>query len=188
MKNHFNQTGFTLIETLVAVTILLIGILGPLLLLTRGITDGLYAQNELAANYLAQEALETAVNQRNNNLVSGNNWDLNFPLSSCSDPSSNSSVCSINLNSNSGINVVPGCEQTNSPCALVFDAKDSHYVHPNVASPHAGDTLGPIFTRYVYLSRTGQQIKVTAKVMWVNVANKSQTRTLLVSTYLSPQI
>jgi prepilin-type N-terminal cleavage/methylation domain-containing protein len=63
-----SRRGFTLIETLVAVTILTIGVIGPLSLAARGISDGLFAQNQLTANLLAQEALETITNLRNSNI------------------------------------------------------------------------------------------------------------------------
>lgn len=64
-------TGFTLIEALVAITILIIGVLGPLALAARSISDGLFAQNQLTANMLASEALETLINQRNTNVLAG---------------------------------------------------------------------------------------------------------------------
>lgn len=64
-----SNSGFTLIETLVAVTILIIGVIGPLSLAARGISDGLFAQNQLTANLLAQEAMEVIINKRNSNVV-----------------------------------------------------------------------------------------------------------------------
>ena len=61
------QAGFTLIETLVAISILLIGVLGPMSIATRGITDGFYVQNQTVATYLAQEGLEMLFAQIENN-------------------------------------------------------------------------------------------------------------------------
>lgn len=66
--------GFTLVEMLVAITILMIGVVGPLTLAARGIADGLYIQNELAGKYLAQEGIELVVAQRLGNLLSGEGW------------------------------------------------------------------------------------------------------------------
>lgn len=68
MKKTFTK-GFTLVETLVAITILIIGVLGPLALAARGISDGLFAQNQLTASLLAQEAIETIINRRNSNIL-----------------------------------------------------------------------------------------------------------------------
>lgn len=65
LTNH--KRGFTLIETFVAITILVIAVIGPLSLMIRGITDGNYAKNEVAAFYIAQEGLELVMNQRDAN-------------------------------------------------------------------------------------------------------------------------
>ncbi len=62
-----NKRGFTLLETFVAVTILIIAVIGPLALLVRGITDGNYAKNEVTAFYIAQEGLELVINRRDAN-------------------------------------------------------------------------------------------------------------------------
>lgn len=66
MKNTLNshQKGFTLIETFVAVLILVFAVIGPLGLLSRAIADGNYAKNQVTAYYLAQEAIELFINHR----------------------------------------------------------------------------------------------------------------------------
>ncbi len=66
-----HQSGFTLVEAMVAITILLIGVVGPLSILGRGIADGLFARNQIAANFLAQEALELITNFNQNNIFAG---------------------------------------------------------------------------------------------------------------------
>ena len=53
--------GFTLIETFTAIIILLIAILGPLTLLSRAISDGIYAQNKITASFLLQEGLDLSI-------------------------------------------------------------------------------------------------------------------------------
>ncbi len=65
----FNARGFTLIESLVAITILVIGVLGPLTIAVRGISDGLYARNNLVAAFLAQEGVEVIRNLRDTALI-----------------------------------------------------------------------------------------------------------------------
>jgi len=51
-------TGFSMIESLVAITILVIAIAGPLTLASRGIFASQVAKDEVVAFYLTQEALE----------------------------------------------------------------------------------------------------------------------------------
>jgi|SRR3989344_606963 len=71
-----NQGGFTLVESLVAITILIIGVLGPMSVATRGITDGLYAQNQLIATHLAQEGLELlSLQVESNNVANDGSGD-----------------------------------------------------------------------------------------------------------------
>jgi len=60
-------TGFTLIETFVAITILLICVLGPLEAIARFYADNAYAQNQIAASFLAQDGMESAINILRNN-------------------------------------------------------------------------------------------------------------------------
>ncbi len=75
MKNY----GFTLLETLVAVTILTMVIIGPLTLAINSISAAMISQNQITAFYLSQEAIEYIRNIRDSNFLQGNNWlkDLN---------------------------------------------------------------------------------------------------------------
>ncbi len=56
--------GFTLVETLVAITILLLVIIGPISIAARGLQMSYQAGNELTAIFLAQEALESVIQLR----------------------------------------------------------------------------------------------------------------------------
>jgi prepilin-type N-terminal cleavage/methylation domain-containing protein len=69
------KRGFTIIETLVAITILMISIAGPLTIANQAITSAVTAKNQMIATGLAQEALEYINNIKDNNLVTGQtNW------------------------------------------------------------------------------------------------------------------
>lgn len=63
-KNKNDERGFTLVETLVAITILLIAIVGPLQIASRGLFAAFHARDEITASYLAQEAVELVRNVR----------------------------------------------------------------------------------------------------------------------------
>ena len=58
------QGGFTLIESLVAITILVTAILGPMTIAATGISSAIYARDQETAFFLAQEGLEYVRNVR----------------------------------------------------------------------------------------------------------------------------
>ena len=63
-KNKKRTGGFTLIETLVAISIFSMSILSMMVLLGKGIADTSYAKNKIIATYLAQEGVEYLRNMR----------------------------------------------------------------------------------------------------------------------------
>lgn len=79
------RQGFTLIETLVALTVILAALTGPVALITRGIIDFSFSKNKIIAINLAQEGVELMRLIRENNVlcdtVNGptrtKNWDDN---------------------------------------------------------------------------------------------------------------
>lgn len=73
-KENRLQAGFTLIETFMAITILLIAMTGPLVLVTTGLAVSKMAKGQVTAMYLAQEAVEYIRNVRDSNILTGNNW------------------------------------------------------------------------------------------------------------------
>ncbi len=58
------QGGFTLLETLVAISILMIAIAGPLTLVAQTLQASYYARDQITASYLAQDAMEYIRNIR----------------------------------------------------------------------------------------------------------------------------
>src|SRR3989338_7875703 len=67
-KLNFKKA-FTLVETLVAVTILSIAVVGPMFSSAQNIKLASFSQNQLVAFYLGQEAIEYVRNVRDTNLI-----------------------------------------------------------------------------------------------------------------------
>jgi Tfp pilus assembly protein PilV len=71
--------GFTLIETLVAISIFSASIIGLMSVLASGVSDTNYAKQKMIASYLAQEGIECVRNTRDNYFLytstTGKTWE-----------------------------------------------------------------------------------------------------------------
>ncbi|MBI2048693.1 MAG: type II secretion system protein [Parcubacteria group bacterium] len=70
--NRKQQYGFTLIETLVAVSLLVIAIAGPMSLAAQSLSSAFYARDQMTAFHLAQEAIEAVRFVRDGNILINN--------------------------------------------------------------------------------------------------------------------
>lgn len=61
--------GFTLIETMVAISLLMIAIVAPMSLTTQSLSTAYYARDQITAIHLAQEAIESIRHVRDNNVL-----------------------------------------------------------------------------------------------------------------------
>jgi type II secretory pathway pseudopilin PulG len=56
--------GFTLVEALVAISILMVAIVSPMTIAQRGLSSAIFSKEQMVASYLAQDAIEYIKNQR----------------------------------------------------------------------------------------------------------------------------
>lgn len=66
--------GFTLIETFVAISIMMVAIVGPLFIVSRALSLSYYARDQVIAFYLTQDVVEFVRNLRDENKLSGRDW------------------------------------------------------------------------------------------------------------------
>lgn len=185
IKNK-NKQGFTLIETFVAITILMIAILGPMSIISKFYADSNYAKNQIAASFLAQDGMETIENIVNNNTGERfsdrncvvDNKDWLDKLSDCASVNGGCSVDSLN-------NRVEPCQDvpTNPGCMLTKKG-DGFYGLSNI-----GNT---IFRRKITIDNLAgnpvpliddmttfrREARVTSQVWW---REKARTHSVTVS-------
>jgi len=66
--------GFSLVETLVAVGILVVAVVGALTAAQSGISSSIFSKNQVIAIYLAQEGVEVIRNIRDENALNDRSW------------------------------------------------------------------------------------------------------------------
>lgn len=142
------QRGFTLIETFVAITILVTAVAGPLTLAQKGLTSALIARDQLMASFLAQEGIEYVRQQRDSNSLQGLSW-LNG-LSACIGQD-----CMIDAAADSAPTACSG-----ACLPLRYDESTHFYGYD------AGDSLTP-YTRTVRIDEiSATEARVTSTVSW----------------------
>lgn len=78
MKQSNSETmkkGFTLLEVIVAVSLIVVGVIGVFGLLYIVLVSGQVSSSQLVAAYLAQEGIEIVRNIRDTNWLKNNPWD-----------------------------------------------------------------------------------------------------------------
>lgn len=156
-----NNQGFTLVETLVAVTVLVIGVLGPLAMAARGISDGLFAQNQLTANMLAQEAMEVIINYRNGNVLDGRPAFEGI--------NSGGTNATIDIDGSQDAVIPNGCstsvdlddDDQDDGCLLAYDETAGYY---KTVTAGGGQFARQIVTTPISV----QELKVAVKITWKN--------------------
>jgi len=166
------QKGFSLVETLVAISILLIVIVGPMTISSKAAKSSTFATEQVQAFFLAQEGLELAQKMRDDFLLvnfsnSGSlstGW-VNFidspAFSTCSAPGPG---CGLAWNNLPVTSLVTPVLCINTTCRLYLSPTPAHrsrYTHVT-----AGNTITP-FTRVItFTADNAGGVKVVSKVTW----------------------
>lgn len=78
--SYKQQAAFTLIETLVAISLLSIAIVAPMSLVTQSLSSAYYARDQITAFNLAQEGIESVRGIRDNNVLQNAFYDSGTDL------------------------------------------------------------------------------------------------------------
>lgn len=165
-KKH--NKGFTLLETLVAVTILATAIAGPLSIASRSLNNSLTAKDQITAFFLAQDAVEYVRFARDSNTLKGADWltgsggsEAGVDLTPCT----NANGCYFDSTGNSP--TAPSVCAA-SPCAAIsYDTTSSLFTYNTGASISTS-----LFSRQVYLTAVNSnEEKISVTVSWRDVGN-----------------
>jgi len=168
-----NKKGFTLIETLVAISILSLSILAGFTAVQNGLKASLTAKNQITAFYLVQEAMEFVKNKRDGNALiyvdTGlGNW-LNG-LSLC-DATSLTTYCQID----SPADRVTTCGGENTSCELIR-------IQPTTGLHGYDVSWTPTnFKRAISYQRSSTNPDEATVTVWISWTQGTQTKTFQVT-------
>lgn len=200
MKYKNSQSGFSLVETLVSITILLIVIIGPMTISSSAAKSTSFSSEQVTAFFLAQEGLELVQKGRddlfNRHFLSGNTPQyLPDPWGDFTS-SGNSGLyhdcyesdgCGLETSGNAaGSLVTPkDCTSDTNQCLLFFNPASgnirSRYTHTTGVS-----TVPTPFTRVIKITYDvahPYEVRVISEVTWRS-GNLKQKQTVSVESYL----
>jgi type II secretory pathway pseudopilin PulG len=154
------KKGFTIVETLVAITVLMIAISGPLTVSFRALNAAVASRDQMIASFLAQDAMEYARNIKDNNITDQYSEGWLETIGECT----KTVKCPVDTTRSAKIE--PDCVNfTDSKCRLY---KDSTGKYNHAAS--SGSLTTP-FYRTVYLqniqSNTEEEsAELVVDVLW----------------------
>lgn len=156
-KSVSTSRGFTLIETMVAISILLMSMTSPIIIARQGMISARQARNSITAFYMAQDAIEYIRNVRDSNFLSGQPWLTSFDP--CLD-----NLCQVDTLSDnfttafSSCDVANGCSEINK---LVDVNGNFTFYDYNTDYPSSG------FVRNVKIVTINQdEVRVEVKILW----------------------
>lgn len=170
------QSGFSLVEVLVSITILLLVIVGPLQIIARSINSTNFATEQVNAWFLAQEGIELAQKGRDDLVLQNFKLQINPPGEAnpisefLSDYATcfTADGCGLNIGDGTTLAAPVTCGViSNCRLYLTSSTNNDRSTYQHAVS---GNTITP-YTRVITMERfpasgTVREIKVTSRVTW----------------------
>ncbi len=182
------ERGFTLVETLVAVLILMMVIIGPMTIASRGIQGSYFANEQVTAVFLAQEAMESIQQLRDDNALevfeggSTESWEWYDDLeSSCKNTGANGG-CDYNIL----MGTYHSCA-TESNCKLEMYTGSAEAIKYGYGNLPDWNTNSP-YTRKIQIgTEVGGGVPVMVTVSWTSHLFSSSVREVTLQTWIYDQ-
>lgn len=163
-KNTKSRRGFTLLEVLIAITVLSFAITATFTAAQSGLSTAIESKNQVVSFYLAQEAVEFIRNLRDTNALAQAPWLTGF-AANASDPCYPGKTCSVDVVANK-LHACP--TGTGSCAALVEDGntQDTTYgMYGDAYNSHPSSWVATNYKREVSITLlNANEIAVTVTV------------------------
>lgn len=174
-QNKINNSGFTIVETLVAVAILSLSVLATFGAVSNALQNSGLSKDRIVAFYLVQEGMEFVRNKRDENIlnnIGGNSRSWLYEMSSTNtDPCYFGNTCTLDSNASS-VNFVK-CSGGYGTCPnLNVDPNSGAYGYDSSWTPSN-------FKREIqFTSINSDEVRVSIKISWTN---RGQNQSILLS-------
>lgn len=202
MKQHHAQSGYSLVEALVAISVLLIAIVGPMTIAAQGIKSSQFALEQNTAFFLAQEGIEAIFAIRNDYAVADvddgfeaandNSWEwiddvIKQPSGPCPPGQlSNPGGCKFGVDfsspdvaSNLTSNQCGDAETLPADCRLYLNE-----LNPPTVYRLSGAPASPYYRVITLTETSGNSIEVKSTVTWESHVFGGAVQTVQLTTYL----
>jgi prepilin-type N-terminal cleavage/methylation domain-containing protein len=181
MYNQKYTTGYSLVEVLVAIAILLLALVGPMTIASKGLQSARFAKEQTTAVFLAQEGIEAFLSARNEAAITAvNTGDISTSWDWVAGIDANcfaATGCNIDFDNHDALDTVQSCA-TEENCRLYYDDSDNRARYS--LSP-AGGTLSP-YIRKIFLtydSTPGNKgVQIKSVVSWDSGLFQNQTQSV----------
>lgn len=159
MKRHNKNHGFTLVETLIAITILILAVTGAFAAAQNGISSAKFSKDQIVAFYLAQEGVEYIRNKRDSNALNPASTSWLDGVAEPGDPCFFGNKCMIDAITSVESDKIRVCSLQNGCPPLKLDNNGFY-------SYISGDDTK--FTREITLEEIvpGVEVAITVTVRW----------------------
>lgn len=183
LKNKkMSTSGFTLIEALVAISILMISVAGPLVAASTGLQNSMYARDQIVAFYIAQEGIEMIRAVRDGNALNNTPW-LTGIAASCT---AVGGACGIDIRNRNFIDCTgalkPSCNIYYDSKGLIAGGSGVRGIYSHVS----GGTQQTVYNRTITISPivANQESTIDVTVTWIS---RGATKTITVQSRLFNQ-
>jgi prepilin-type N-terminal cleavage/methylation domain-containing protein len=173
--------GFTLLETLVAIFILVLAITGPMVFAQSGLRTAFLARDQITAFFLAQDAIETIKNIRDDNAINNRDWLENIYVCDVEDTNCIISVETVydpfvdpdtGETYSVGDAVIKNC--TGVSCEVLKNDQFGRFGY-NFSGTNVTNSR---FTRNIYLEEigAGNELQIVVEVIWTSNVRIRESR------------
>ena len=182
-NKKIGKQGFTLIEALVAITILTMSIAGPMVTASDGLKNSTFARDQIVAFYIGQEGVEIIRSIRDENALNNRPW-LTGVSNYCTDVATYPSGCGIDIRNKNFIN----CASSLTACNIYYDSSGlvAGSGKPRGIYSHvSGGTTQTVYTRSIKIVPiNGWESTIDVTVTWIS---RGVTKTITVQSRLFNQ-